>query len=161
MRSSLMRTAIVTSLLTALVVTCAAMYIAPRLASSAKNDPVEPAVYQGASAGEAQAPATTAPVVANDPQLRQRPVARQRPSAIVYSQAPAGEPVYRNSTRDTSGEPVTRHHRSTRDSVLSVAGSAGTGAAIGALAGGGKGAGIGALAGGVGGLIYDRITANK
>jgi hypothetical protein len=42
-----------------------------------------------------------------------------------------------------------------------VAGGAGAGAAIGALAGGGKGAGIGALSGGVAGLIYDRVTAHK
>jgi len=51
--------------------------------------------------------------------------------------------------------------RSTRNSVLIVAGSAGTGTAIGALAGGGKGAGIGALAGGAAGLIYDRLTHNR
>jgi hypothetical protein len=42
-----------------------------------------------------------------------------------------------------------------------VGGSAGVGAAIGALAGGGKGAGIGALAGGGGGFIYDRLTHKK
>jgi hypothetical protein len=64
-------------------------------------------------------------------------------------------------TRTESYQPVVRKHRSTEKSVLIVAGSAGTGAAIGALAGGGKGAAIGALAGGVGGLVYDRMTANK
>ena len=42
-----------------------------------------------------------------------------------------------------------------------VGGSAGAGAAIGALAGGGKGAGIGALSGGVAGLVYDLATKNK
>jgi hypothetical protein len=42
-----------------------------------------------------------------------------------------------------------------------VGGSAGVGAAIGALAGGGKGAGIGALAGGAGGFIYDRATHKR
>jgi hypothetical protein len=42
-----------------------------------------------------------------------------------------------------------------------VAGSAGAGAAIGALAGGGKGAAIGALAGGGAGLVYDRLTHKK
>ena len=58
------------------------------------------------------------------------------------------------------GEPV-RHHRTTDQSALIVAGSAGTGAAIGAIAGGCKGAAIGAISGGAAGFIYDRLTANK
>ena len=63
-------------------------------------------------------------------------------------------PVYR-STR------TVRQTRSTGKSVAIVAGSAGTGAAIGALAGGGKGAAIGALSGGAAGFVYDRMTRNK
>ena len=54
-----------------------------------------------------------------------------------------------------------RHRRSTGKSVAIVAGSAGVGAAIGAIAGGGKGAAIGALAGGGGGFVYDRLTRNR
>jgi hypothetical protein len=53
---------------------------------------------------------------------------------------------------------VTKPKRSTAKSVAIVGGSAGLGAAIGALAGGGKGAAIGALAGGGGGFVYDQIT---
>ena len=54
------------------------------------------------------------------------------------------------------------HHKRSRErEVLIVAGSAGAGAAIGAVAKGGKGAAVGALAGGIGGLIYDLATRNR
>jgi hypothetical protein len=56
---------------------------------------------------------------------------------------------------------VVTRERSFGHSAAIVGGSAGVGAAIGALAGGGKGAGIGALAGGGGGFIYDRLTHRK
>jgi hypothetical protein len=56
---------------------------------------------------------------------------------------------------------VRRGTRSTAKSVAIVGGSAGVGAAIGAIAGGGKGAAIGALAGGGGGFVYDRLTRNR
>jgi hypothetical protein len=56
---------------------------------------------------------------------------------------------------------VRRNKRSTGKSVAIVAGSAGAGAAIGALAGGGKGAAIGGVTGGVAGFVYDRLTHNR
>jgi hypothetical protein len=67
--------------------------------------------------------------------------------------------VYRASAVERERVYVERKQpRSTGKSVAIVAGSAGAGAAIGALAGGGKGAAIGALTGGAAGLIYDRMT---
>jgi hypothetical protein len=67
-------------------------------------------------------------------------------------------PVYQE--RYYSERPRRHHGRSKEHSVAIVAGSAGVGAAIGAIAGGGKGAALGALAGGGAGFIYDRATHN-
>lgn len=86
--------------------------------------------------------------------------------AAAYSDAPVTR--YRTYSRPrvvrqvvADRDYVVRKKRSTGKSVAIVAGSAGAGAAIGALAGGGKGAGIGALAGGAAGFIYDRLTHNR
>ena len=51
--------------------------------------------------------------------------------------------------------------RSLGREALIVGGSAGAGAAVGAVAGGKKGAAVGAISGGVAGLVYDIVTRNK
>ena len=68
-----------------------------------------------------------------------------------------------STTSTTAAAPVyqSQKKRSFGKEALIVGGSAGAGAAIGALAGGGKGAGIGALSGGIAGLVYDLATRNK
>ncbi len=80
------------------------------------------------------------------------------PAYYYPSQAPAYRSVvYR---RYTPTRRVVRNRPFSHSAAI-VAGSAGVGAAIGALAGGGKGAGIGALSGGAAGFIYDRLTHRR
>lgn len=69
----------------------------------------------------------------------------------------------RSSPTVVERRPAVSHpkKRSWEKEVLIVGGSAGAGAAIGAVAGGKKGAGVGALSGGVAGLVYDLATRNK
>ena len=152
MKSTVIRTAIVSSVITAVLVSALGLWAVPKFmnpqtAQAQDQDSVmQPAVYNGPAA-----PNSDRPVLASRPRA-------PKPSAAIYDRQPAyaNEPA----VRDASGEPV-RHQRSTEQSALIVAGSAGTGAAIGAIAGGGKGAAIGALSGGAAGFIYDRLTANK
>ena len=74
---------------------------------------------------------------------------------------PEPAPAETQSAAPAQSRAPAHHGRSTGKSVAIVAGSAGVGSAIGALAGGGKGAAIGALAGGAGGFAYDRMTHNR
>lgn len=145
MKSTVIRTAIVASLITALAVTAVGLYAMPKLMNPnlpADEATMQPAVYTG-------------PATASD-----QPVLTTRPHRVSRQAAYSQSATYNDSSRDAYGEPVVHRGRSTKNSVLIVAGSAGTGAAIGALAGGGRGAAIGALAGGVGGFVYDRLTHN-
>jgi hypothetical protein len=158
MKSVLIRTAALTSLATALIVSGISYVAMPKVFGASAvpdqqmqpyngvtlvpanyNGPMQPAVYaQGYQAYPVQAPAPRV--------YRPAAVRRTAASAPVYE-----EPVY---------QPAVRQKRSTAKSVMIVGGSAAAGAGIGALTGGKKGAAIGAISGGVAGLIYDRMTAN-
>lgn len=79
---------------------------------------------------------------------------RPLPTPVKSFAAPARSAPVRTAQTQKKG-------RSKKMSTAIIAGSAGTGAAIGAIAGGGKGAAIGAISGGAAGVVYDRTTANK
>jgi hypothetical protein len=154
MRSTLIRTAAVTSLVTALAVSALSYYVMPKLQNN--NSETQLPADQPYTGVTLQPAAYNGPV---QPYYGASHVTRQ-PQLVRRSSAPVANSSNSNvSQRDSYGEPV-RQKRSMEKSVLIVAGSSGAGAAIGGLAGGGKGAGIGAIAGGVAGLIYDRATAN-
>lgn len=70
--------------------------------------------------------------------------------AARIAQAPASQPSL-----------PAKKPRSTKKSVAIIAGSAGTGAAIGGIASGGKGAAIGAISGGAAGVVFDQVTRNR
>jgi hypothetical protein len=82
-----------------------------------------------------------------------------RAPGAVYNVATVAQ--RRRRRRRVARRRVVVRRRSGKKSAAIVAGSAGAGAAIGALAGGGKGAGIGAISGGAAGLVYDRATHKK
>jgi hypothetical protein len=84
-----------------------------------------------------------------------------RQSAIPASRTHFVQPrtVYvSNPVPEKSRVSPTQKKRTFQKEALIVGGSAGAGAAIGAVAGGKKGAALGAVSGGVAGLIYDLAT---
>jgi uncharacterized protein YcfJ len=185
MKNSVLKTALITSLFTAIGVSALAYFVMPRLFPAQQQPQLQPGMGYTvttdpslAQPGMAQ-PGVMQPVVyaapAQQPYYAPRPVYRRTAPARVYdasSSAPdySSEPVSTRQRisdanpnaapygRDANGEPIVKRDRSVAKSAMIVGATAGTGAAIGALAGGGRGAGIGALAGGVGGFIYDRMT---
>ena len=152
MKSTLVRTVVITSLLTAMAVSAVAYFAMPHLAA------VQASTDQGVTLTPQNAPSAQNAIQA--PRLIRRPSPMHR---ATYAGDASPYPASVSSPEPAQGgwgEPV-RRTRSTEKSVAIVAGSAGAGAAIGALAGGGKGAAIGAISGGVGGFIFDRLTAHK
>jgi hypothetical protein len=160
MKSSLVRTAIVASLVTAVVVSALAFFVGPKLMKS--NASLQPAVYNDDPQASAAASQPATQSNSDSPQLQRRipKHSAYRGSEDAADSGPSYADDSGPSYSSGSDEPQ-RSGRSTDKSVAIVAGSAGTGAAIGALAGGGKGAAIGAIAGGTAGLVYDRLTAHK
>src|SRR5262245_3968945 len=77
---------------------------------------------------------------------------------VTPSHVVCGKPVATHPVRHVYYTRSYVKPRSKKRSVAITAGSAGFGAAVGALAGGGHGAAIGALAGGGAGFVYDRLT---
>jgi hypothetical protein len=130
-----------------------ATYGRPAYGQPAYGVPAESAAYAPAPVNCAE-PAYTNAAYAPDGDTQPRYRTYNRPRVIRTN--------YVDRERSTEREVVrTRRGRSTGKSVAIVGGSAGAGAAIGALAGGGKGAAIGALSGGAAGFIYDRLTHNR
>ena len=90
-----------------------------------------------------------------------REPAVKEPAAAIYTVATVPRHRRRRVRRRVVHRRVVVRRRSRKKSAAIVAGSAGAGAGIGALAGGGKGAAIGAATGGAAGLVYDRATHKK
>jgi len=91
--------------------------------------------------------------------VQQRTVAR--PAVAARTQYVQPRTVYVSNPSAPATVNNAEKKRSLKKEVLIVGGSAGAGAAVGAVAGGKKGAAIGALSGGIAGLVYDLATRNK
>jgi hypothetical protein len=109
-------------------------------------------------------PSIPPPAYVSQPQPAPPPPApaANAPAANVYAggQYAAGVQYAGPSRRSYREYRVHHHRRSRKHSIEIVAGTAATGAAIGAIAGGGPGAAIGAISGAGAGFVYDRLTHN-
>ena len=156
MKSVLIRTAAITSLTTALIVSGISYVAMPKVFGAGPADQAQMQPYNGvtlqpaAYAGPQMQPAVYTGQAYQPYPVQQR-VYRPAVTRTAAVESAASAPVY---------QPEVRKPRSTAKSVLIVGGSAAAGAGIGALTGGKKGAAIGAISGGVAGLIYDRMTAH-
>jgi hypothetical protein len=110
---------------------------------------------QGGTMPQAALVDTSEPAV-DVPSYADRPSIRAISPATGPAYAP--EPQDYGDRRDGYSTRVVTRERPRSRSLEIVGGSAGAGAAIGAIAGGGRGAAIGALSGGATGLTYDRLT---
>lgn len=148
--NKMLRMGVLCAVLGSVLTAGVAMVVSSRNEASANSQMPAAAPAIVVSAPEVSVPGYVGPLY--DAQGRIVAVSSERKASAVSSNyaAPA-------ATRSQSA--TSRKGRSTGKSVAIVAGSAGAGAAIGALAGGGKGAAIGAASGGTAGFIYDRMTA--
>ncbi len=105
-------------------------------------------------------PSIPPPAYVSQPQVAPPP---PEPAANAYAGGHYGAGVqYAGAGRRSYREYRVHHHRrSKKHSIEIVAGTAATGAAIGAIAGGGPGAAIGAISGAGAGFVYDRLTHNR
>jgi hypothetical protein len=167
MRSTMIRTAAVTSMVTAFAVSSFRYFVLPHLAWNSQPQAqaapaVNPANATNANPQDQTATnsnSASATSVRHYSDVSDSSGADSQPAYTAHNASyHRSGPGY--SSSDQSGEPEVRRPRSKEKSALIVGAAAGTGAAIGAIAGGGKGAGIGALAGGAAGFIYDRATAH-
>lgn len=119
---------------------------------------------QAAVPAQTTVPAGAVLPPADGPHAQLTPATPVTPVAAVAAPAPVRTVRERSRTvvvRETPRHRTVVKRRSKKKSAAIVAGSAATGAAIGALAGGGKGAAIGAISGGAAGFVYDRATHKK
>jgi hypothetical protein len=103
-------------------------------------------------------PSIPPPAYVSQPQ----PAPPPEPAANAYPEGQYAAGVQYTGTGRRSYREYRAHHhgRSKKRSLAIVAGTAATGAAIGAIAGGGPGAAIGAISGAGAGFVYDRLTHN-